>query len=204
MVVFRSNIILNLFMFNICIKSAIGMRQTKKWNKPTDRSQAPPVKDSIDFVSPSTLGMVKHATRQGGNKHKQYMEGTTSKVPGRTTPEHISVHEPCDYLVINCHRAYQTGKVCGKSSYYRTRTFKNYCMLDYANCILRYEYFQILHMGECYRLPFQSRIRCRWVRHRFIFWKFHYECNYDDSKAYYPLSNLGSYEFIDNFPWPRV
>ncbi|XP_022827615.1 uncharacterized protein LOC111357237 [Spodoptera litura] len=132
------------------------------------------------------------------------MEGTTSKAPGRTTPEHISVHEPCDYLVINCHRAYQTGKVCGRSNYHRTRTFKNYCMLDFANCILRYESFQVIHMGECYELKYKVRIVCEWKRDIWMFWRWNRVCDYKDSKEYYPLSDHGSYELIDRFPWPHV
>ncbi|XP_050553887.1 uncharacterized protein LOC118270716 isoform X2 [Spodoptera frugiperda] len=147
-------VILILFIFNISTKSENVKRSTQRWKyKPPEWDLTPPFTDMGYFVPSTTPGVFNEAARQGGgDKNRHYIEATFSKASGRTTQHHVSAHEPCDYIVLTCLRAYQTGKVCGRTSYYRTMTFKNYCMLTYANCILRYEYFVLAHMGECFRI----------------------------------------------------
>ncbi|XP_063834376.1 uncharacterized protein LOC135083608 [Ostrinia nubilalis] len=70
----------------------------------------------------------------------------------RTTPPHVSFDEKCDYLAYYCLRTYDTGVLCGRTLYYVELNFTNYCMLDYVNCMERYDVWQILHMGECFEL----------------------------------------------------
>ncbi|XP_052752784.1 uncharacterized protein LOC116412834 [Galleria mellonella] len=64
---------------------------------------------------------------------------TTVKKRKRTTPARIYLEEDCDYLAHYCLKAYETGQVCGRTLYYVYSTFENYCMLDYVNCMERYE-----------------------------------------------------------------
>ncbi|XP_069362840.1 uncharacterized protein [Maniola hyperantus] len=77
---------------------------------------------------------------------------TTKLRQKRTTPVRISFAENCDYLAHYCLKAYTTGKVCGRTLYYTYHTFKNYCLLDYVNCMERYEVWQVVHMGECFEV----------------------------------------------------
>ncbi|CAH0401528.1 unnamed protein product [Chilo suppressalis] len=35
-------------------------------------------------------------------------------------------------------------------------TFANYCLMDFVNCMERYEVWQIVHMGECFELQILS------------------------------------------------
>ncbi|XP_037296096.1 uncharacterized protein LOC115452494 [Manduca sexta] len=64
----------------------------------------------------------------------------------------MSFAEDCDYLAYYCMKAYKTGELCGRTIYYRYWNFINYCMLDYVNCMERYEVWQVAHMGECFNV----------------------------------------------------
>ncbi|XP_064074785.1 uncharacterized protein LOC135194099 [Vanessa tameamea] len=77
---------------------------------------------------------------------------STKKRPPRTTPLRVSFEESCDYLAHYCLKAYNTGILCGRTLYYTYHTFKNYCLLDYVNCMERYEVWQVVHMGECFNV----------------------------------------------------
>ncbi|XP_052744852.1 uncharacterized protein LOC112057019 [Bicyclus anynana] len=70
----------------------------------------------------------------------------------RTTPRRLHFKEPCDYMAHHCFKAYITGAVCGRTLYFHYYTFKNYCMLEYVNCMERYRVWQLLHMGPCYEV----------------------------------------------------
>ncbi|XP_032523622.1 uncharacterized protein LOC116774942 isoform X1 [Danaus plexippus] len=61
-------------------------------------------------------------------------------------------NESCYYFAHYCLRAYITGPVCGRTLLYTYYTFKNYCLLDYANCMDRYEVWQIAYMGRCFNI----------------------------------------------------
>ncbi|RVE51538.1 hypothetical protein evm_003808 [Chilo suppressalis] len=77
---------------------------------------------------------------------------TTPKPNKRTTPYRISMAEDCDYNAYYCLKAFDTGYVCGRSLFMTFHTFKNYCMLEFVNCIERSEAWQPAHMGECFEL----------------------------------------------------
>ncbi|KAJ8715531.1 hypothetical protein PYW07_010013 [Mythimna separata] len=74
----------------------------------------------------------------------------------RTTMWFESAVDQCDYLALTCLRAYQTGKVCAKTANYYYFTFKNYCMMDYANCAARFDLWQAIHMNDCINLKLRS------------------------------------------------
>ncbi|CAH2097240.1 unnamed protein product [Euphydryas editha] len=98
-------------------------------------------------TTPASKGGGAHADKDRFTKPT-----TTPKRLARTTPFRITFEESCDYLAHYCLKAYNTGKVCGRTLYYTYHTFKNYCLLDYVNCMERYEVWQIVHMGECFNV----------------------------------------------------
>ncbi|XP_050357768.1 uncharacterized protein LOC126778309 isoform X2 [Nymphalis io] len=65
----------------------------------------------------------------------------TTTIRARTMIPRITFEENCDYLAYYCLKAYTTGKLCGRTLYYTYHTFKNYCLLDYVNCMERYEVY---------------------------------------------------------------
>ncbi|XP_073963123.1 uncharacterized protein [Choristoneura fumiferana] len=67
-----------------------------------------------------------------------------------TTLLRVSFTEDCDYLAFYCMRAYDTGVVCGRTLYFQYLNFRNYCLLDYVNCMERYDMWQAVHMGRCF------------------------------------------------------
>ncbi|XP_045532894.1 uncharacterized protein LOC123720364 isoform X2 [Pieris brassicae] len=77
---------------------------------------------------------------------------TTTKKLLRTTPYRVSFAEDCDYLVHYCLRAYSTGELCARTLFYTYYTFKNYCLMDFVNCMERYEVWQVVHMGPCFNI----------------------------------------------------
>ncbi|XP_041985358.1 uncharacterized protein LOC121737737 [Aricia agestis] len=82
---------------------------------------------------------------------------TPSTVKTKTTLHfRLSFNESCDYLAHYCLRAYNTGTLCARTAQYVYHTFKTYCMLDYVNCLERYEVWQIVHMGECFDFPLDT------------------------------------------------
>ncbi|XP_049880219.1 uncharacterized protein LOC126376708 [Pectinophora gossypiella] len=96
--------------------------------------------------------------RQAGNAMTtpQFVMTSTTR-RRRTTPFRLSFNEDCDYLAYYCLRAYNTGKLCGRTLYYIYHDFHNYCMLDYVNCMERYEVWQVVHMGACFNIePLQE------------------------------------------------
>ncbi|XP_041985362.1 uncharacterized protein LOC121737744 [Aricia agestis] len=83
------------------------------------------------------------------DRMKMFSSTPKSKVHRRTTPPRVSFPENCDYLAFYCLKAFITGKVCARSAHFTYYTFKNYCMLDYVNCMERYDLWQPVYMGEC-------------------------------------------------------
>ncbi|XP_063834471.1 uncharacterized protein LOC135083691 [Ostrinia nubilalis] len=75
---------------------------------------------------------------------------TTTRRRRRTAPKRWTFDENCDYTAYYCLRAFNTGSVCGKTIYYNHMTFKNYCMIEYVNCMERYDVWQVTHMGPCF------------------------------------------------------
>ncbi|KAI8423340.1 hypothetical protein MSG28_014354 [Choristoneura fumiferana] len=86
-----------------------------------------------------------------GTPHVDDICTTKEKPPiPTTTLFRVSFTEDCDYLAFYCMRAYVTGAVCGRTLYYQYESFENYCMLDYVNCMERYEVWKVVHMGKCF------------------------------------------------------
>ncbi|KAJ8709630.1 hypothetical protein PYW08_009634 [Mythimna loreyi] len=127
---------------------------------PPDLAQVPaPEKYISGRRQESLLDMTGKPVDQQGQAEALKRFSTVKKVitsRKRTTMWFESALDQCDYLALLCLRAYQTGKVCAKTVYYTYYTFKNYCMMDFANCAARYELWQVIHMGDCVNLKLRS------------------------------------------------
>ncbi|KAI5638872.1 hypothetical protein NE865_08574 [Phthorimaea operculella] len=85
--------------------------------------------------------------------YEKIRQGTTPPyTQSRTTPFRLSFRHDCDYLAYYCMKAYQTGKVCARAFYAALHSFPSYCLLDYVNCMEKFEIWQVIHMGECEQL----------------------------------------------------
>ncbi|XP_047035836.1 uncharacterized protein LOC124641714 [Helicoverpa zea] len=96
-------------------------------------------------------------TRAGGGpgdpNDPRYQKANTTTERRRTPPyREETLEEQCDYLAKYCQRSYLTGRICARTYFFNYQSFKNYCMMDYVNCMERYEVWQIVHMGQCYDL----------------------------------------------------
>ncbi|KAI8423339.1 hypothetical protein MSG28_014353 [Choristoneura fumiferana] len=98
-----------------------------------------PRKDNENFTG------TPNVENQCTTKHKLY-EITTTML-------RVSYSEDCEYNAFYCMRAYDTGIVCGRTIYFHYETFQNYCLLDYVNCMERYDMWQVVHMGKCFTVP---------------------------------------------------
>ncbi|XP_046973262.1 uncharacterized protein LOC124539926 [Vanessa cardui] len=110
-----------------------------------DTKGSTPSEDDIKNLFQSTqTGETRNDTSR-----KYTTRTTTRRRTPRTTPFRVSFEESCDYLAHYCLKAYNTGTLCARTLYYTYHTFKNYCLLDYVNCMERYEVWQVVHMGQC-------------------------------------------------------
>ncbi|XP_063629858.1 uncharacterized protein LOC134801257 [Cydia splendana] len=73
-------------------------------------------------------------------------EGTTTV----TTTTKLFLSHDCDYTRHYCFKAFDTGRLCGKTIYNTYETFDNYCDIDFLNCMENYDLWSIAHMGQCY------------------------------------------------------
>ncbi|XP_021188713.2 uncharacterized protein LOC110375066 isoform X1 [Helicoverpa armigera] len=126
-------------------------------NEPSVYSMPNLRKDNKEEEEASAIGGGKQAQADGAaNRFSQAVITTTKKT--RTTPSYVSVDEPCDYIALQCFRAFQTGRICARTVYNKYFTFKNYCMLLFTNCMERYEVWQATHMGACYKLKPNKKV----------------------------------------------
>ncbi|XP_075986640.1 uncharacterized protein LOC142983574 [Anticarsia gemmatalis] len=92
--------------------------------------------------------------------------------PKQTSPLHISFSHTCDYIVWYCLRAFQTARLCARNIFNTYRTFKNYCMMDFVNCNALTHNWQIVHMGDCFKIiPLKHE-------YQYMYWKDTFLRNY--------------------------
>ncbi|XP_048001458.1 uncharacterized protein LOC125238226 [Leguminivora glycinivorella] len=60
-----------------------------------------------------------------------------------------SRQDNCDFIIRLCMKAYDTGFVCATALRGEKFTFENYCSMNYANCNLRSDVWQVAYFGHC-------------------------------------------------------
>ncbi|KAJ8715532.1 hypothetical protein PYW07_010014 [Mythimna separata] len=114
----------------------------------------------------SSSTKIRNTTHTNNTQSTQYRrQGFDLQTPGamqrtkirkmtkrRSTPFRDTFTDQCSFILHYCHRTYKTGRLCARTLFYAYYTFRNYCMMDYANCKETYEVWQVAHFGQCYTL----------------------------------------------------
>ncbi|XP_048001694.1 uncharacterized protein LOC125238411 [Leguminivora glycinivorella] len=67
--------------------------------------------------------------------------------------------ERCDYMRFRCMKAYRTGAVCARTVDYIYFSFRDYCALDFHNCLSRLDaIWSIAYMGYCTALKLEKEL----------------------------------------------
>ncbi|XP_032523418.2 uncharacterized protein LOC116774779 isoform X1 [Danaus plexippus] len=150
---------ININIYTICVTFLVQFQYTSAQEAMPDGGEAMPgggeaipdggfnLNKTANMKNPQILGPAGNAAE--AEKQKFTIPTTTPKKRLYTTEKRVSFAENCDYLAHFCLKAYDTGSLCGRTLYFSYYTFKNYCLLDYTNCMERYEVWQVAYMGNC-------------------------------------------------------
>ncbi|XP_053619594.1 uncharacterized protein LOC128680454 isoform X2 [Plodia interpunctella] len=147
----RNNIIYNVWRHNTSNWHAMHATNLKRLSRLQARRKGKSMKNqngplsSAEATSPNSGGATSNTNAANAfTRTSKTTYGWT-----RTTPKRVSFIESCEYDAYYCMKAYVTGSVCARTDYFLYMTFKNYCQLNYINCLLRYEVWHIIHMSPC-------------------------------------------------------
>ncbi|KAI5646544.1 hypothetical protein NE865_01477 [Phthorimaea operculella] len=107
---------------------------TRTYCKPWDNS----CNKNTETWPPTTIDP-NSSTEQSG----PYMSPRTQKTGTyrRTIPTYHSFENNCNYLVF--------GPVCAKGYFFSYRTFPNYCLVEFMNCIETWNAWDVVYIGNC-------------------------------------------------------